>query len=118
MVLFKVAATASLFLLGNVNAFAPNRPLGRSVSASPTSSVEARSAFYKDSKTSLFMSTRNQTGRDFYKILGIQKGADDKEIKAAYRQRARKFHPGMWIFILDRQGRQRCQSVVLFALLK
>jgi molecular chaperone DnaJ/curved DNA-binding protein len=31
--------------------------------------------------------------RDYYKILGIPRGADDKEIKAAYRRLARQYHP-------------------------
>lgn len=31
--------------------------------------------------------------RDFYQILGVEKGADKKTIKSAYRQLARKFHP-------------------------
>jgi molecular chaperone DnaJ len=30
---------------------------------------------------------------DFYKILGVTKGADQKEIKKAYRKLARKWHP-------------------------
>ena len=33
--------------------------------------------------------------KDYYKILGIAKGASEKEIKAAYRRLARKFHPDM-----------------------
>ena len=31
--------------------------------------------------------------RDYYEVLGIQKGATDAEIKKAYRQMAKKYHP-------------------------
>ncbi|HEX6512498.1 MAG TPA: DnaJ domain-containing protein, partial [Chloroflexota bacterium] len=31
--------------------------------------------------------------KDYYKILGVQKGASEKEIKQAYRRLARKYHP-------------------------
>ncbi|XP_043940483.1 dnaJ homolog subfamily B member 1 [Protopterus annectens] len=32
-------------------------------------------------------------GKDYYKILGIQKGSSDEEIKKAYRKQALKYHP-------------------------
>src|SRR3990167_1566253 len=31
--------------------------------------------------------------KDYYKILGLERGADDAAIKQAYRRLARKFHP-------------------------
>jgi curved DNA-binding protein len=31
--------------------------------------------------------------RDYYKILGVEKSADEKEIKKAYRKLARQYHP-------------------------
>jgi len=45
------------------------------------------------SSSRLFMSTRNQTGRDFYNILGVTRTADTKEIKVGYRKLAKQFHP-------------------------
>src|SRR2546425_13322400 len=31
--------------------------------------------------------------KDYYKILGVDRNADDKTIKSAYRRLARKYHP-------------------------
>lgn len=30
---------------------------------------------------------------DFYKVLGIDRQANDKQIKSAYRQLSKKYHP-------------------------
>jgi molecular chaperone DnaJ len=45
--------------------------------------------------TKLWMSSRqsSQTNRDFYKILGISRGADAAEIKKGYRTKAKLLHP-------------------------
>ncbi|KAK7167125.1 hypothetical protein R3I94_001507 [Phoxinus phoxinus] len=32
-------------------------------------------------------------GKDYYRVLGIEKGASDEEIKKAYRKQALRFHP-------------------------
>ena len=31
--------------------------------------------------------------RDYYEVLGIDRGADDAEVKKAFRRRARELHP-------------------------
>ena len=33
--------------------------------------------------------------RDYYEVLGIQKGASEAEIKSAYRKLAKKYHPDL-----------------------
>ena len=33
--------------------------------------------------------------RDYYEVLGVDRGADDATIKSAYRKLAKKYHPDM-----------------------
>lgn len=41
----------------------------------------------------LKLGTNTKMSQDFYKILGVNKGADAKEIKSAYRKLAKQHHP-------------------------
>jgi hypothetical protein len=41
----------------------------------------------------LFLATIVLSAEDYYKLLGIDKGASDREIKKAYRTLSKKFHP-------------------------
>ena len=38
--------------------------------------------------------------KDYYKILGVEPTADDKEIKTAYRKLARKYHPDVSLSLI------------------
>jgi molecular chaperone DnaJ len=44
--------------------------------------------------------------RDYYDVLGVSKGAEDGEIKRAYRELARKFHPD-----LNPEGAERFKEI-------
>jgi curved DNA-binding protein len=47
--------------------------------------------------------------RDYYKVLGVDKGASDKDIKRAYRRLARKYHPD--VNPDDKQAEERFKEI-------
>lgn len=56
------------------------------VRATPTLALPTRG---REIGTRLFTMAK----RDFYDVLGVAKGADEKALKSAYRNQAKKFHP-------------------------
>lgn len=46
-----------------------------------------------NSGTSLHMSSRGSPEADFYSVLGVDRNADGRTIKSAYRKKAKQFHP-------------------------
>lgn len=51
-------------------------------------------------RTRLFVSTSVRPNQQQYHIIGVSPDATMKEIKAAYRKLAKKYHPGMCLFAL------------------
>ena len=47
--------------------------------------------------------------RDFYQVLGVARGASEKEIKGAYRKLARKHHPD--VNPGDKQAEERFKEI-------
>ena len=51
-------------------------------------------------------------GKDYYKVLGIPKGATEDEIKKAYRKMALKYHPDKGGKVEDFQKLQSAMAII------
>lgn len=50
-------------------------------------------AFHTSRKNEFYLTNKALAKKDYYKILGISKNADSREIKKAYYKLAKKHHP-------------------------
>ena len=91
LVLLASASASAAFAPHGLHHSPPSRPAADLIGGGRRAA--GASASPPVSPTALAMSTRGSQNRDFYQILGLQKGADTKEIKSGYRKMAKKYHP-------------------------
>ena len=89
-----VVACAPAAILGFAPSECRRRPVSDFVAKLPYNSFTSSSNNnHRHPNTSLHMSSRTSSNRDFYSILGVARSADAAEIKSAYRKLAKKYHP-------------------------
>src|SRR5579864_6523038 len=73
----------------------PTCPRARSSNscAAVTSSASASCARRRSSSRSIRPPDSSMAKRDYYTVLGLEKGCSDEDIKKAYRRLAVKYHP-------------------------